>query len=87
MSAAGRRGLRAGCSGSLTVTAKTRKKTVKVGSASFNLAGGKNAAIDVKMSRKARKALFFLGKLKAKVAVTSNSVVTVQPKLTIKPPK
>ena len=77
-----------GCSGSLTVTAKTRKKKkITVGSASFNLGGGQNAAIKVKMSRKARKALFFFGKLKAKVAVSSPSVVTVQKKLTIKPAK
>jgi hypothetical protein len=75
-----------GCSGSLTVTAKARKnKTIPVGSASFTLNGGQNAIVDVKMSRRARKALFFIGRLKAKVAVNSGSVVTVQTKLTIKP--
>ncbi|MDX6617200.1 MAG: hypothetical protein QOD60_2291, partial [Solirubrobacterales bacterium] len=73
-----------GCSGSFTVTAKTRKKTITVGSASFSLNGGQNAVVDVKLSRKARKALLLLGKLKARVAVTSASVVSIQPKLTIK---
>jgi hypothetical protein len=74
-----------GCSGSFTVTARTRKKTITVGSAGFSLNGGQNAAVDVKMSRKARKALFFLGRLKAKVTASTDSVVTIQPKLTIKP--
>jgi hypothetical protein len=74
-----------GCSGSFTVTAKThKKKTITVGSAKFKLNGGENAAVEVKMSAKARKALLLLGKLKAKVTATTDSVVTVQPNMTIK---
>jgi hypothetical protein len=76
-----------GCSGSISLKARAGKKTLAAGTGSFTLAAGQNGAATVKLTPKARRALFAIGKLKAKVLLSSSSVVTVPPKLTIKPVK
>jgi hypothetical protein len=74
-----------GCSGSISLKARVGKKTLIAGTGKFNLAGGEKGVAKVKLTRKARRALFAIGKLKAKVLLSSLSVVTVPPKVTIKP--
>jgi hypothetical protein len=74
-----------GCSGTISLKARAGKKTLTAGTGKFTLAGGEKGVAKVKLTRKARQALFAIGRLKAKVLLSSSSVVTVPPKVTIKP--
>jgi hypothetical protein len=74
-----------GCSGTVSLKARAGKKTLVAGTGKFTLAGGEKGVAKVKLNRKARRALFAMGRLKAKVLLSSPSVVTVPPKVTIKP--
>lgn len=65
-----------------------KKKVLKLGSASFSIAGGQTQAVKVKLSRKARRTVKKLKKVKAKATITAtdaaNNTGTSMATLTLK---
>jgi hypothetical protein len=76
------------CSGNLKLTATVAGgKKIKAGKGTFSIAPGKTKSIKVKLTRKARRSLQMLGRLKVKVALNTSAPATAAKKLTIKPLK
>ena len=63
------------------------RKSINAGKGNFSIAPGTVGKVKVKLTRKARKALFEIGRLKAKVVLSSSSPATAAKKLTITPVK
>ncbi len=76
------------CSGNVKLTAGVAGgKKLKAGKGIFSIAPGTTANVNVKLTRKARAALFQIGRLRMKVALNSSAPATVAKTLTVRPLK
>ena len=80
------------CKGKLSLTAKVKKKTVKLGKASFSIAPGKTKTVRIKLSKSKRRLLARSKRLKGSLsaAATDNrggKAKTTKGKLGVKAPK
>jgi hypothetical protein len=77
------------CKGTLSLTAKVKRKTLKLGKKKFNIAPGKTKSVLVKISKKGRKLIKRKRKLKAsataKAKASAGKTKTAKRKVTLKP--
>ena len=80
------------CKGRLSLTAKVKRKTVKLGRASFSIAPGKTKTVRIKLSRSKRRLLTRSKRLKGSLSASATDnrggkAKTTKRKLSVKAPK